>query len=102
MCFDYFSVISTAAWTVVLYAPHPLYFLCALIAAAIYVGRNCTVQCLSGTGGLRLGAALMGRYMKGAEIYIPNPTWGNHKAIFPQEGVVVKEYTYYDPGPDLP
>lgn len=60
-------------------------------------GRVMTVQCLSGTGGLRLAASVISKYMPGSDIYIPNPTWGNHKAIFPRDGVSVKEYTYYDP-----
>jgi aspartate aminotransferase len=59
-------------------------------------GRATVVQCLSGTGGLRIGAAVLGRYMKGSAVYIPVPTWGNHNAIFPQEGVTVKPYRYYN------
>uniref|UniRef100_A0A7S4G3Y9 aspartate transaminase n=1 Tax=Eutreptiella gymnastica TaxID=73025 RepID=A0A7S4G3Y9_9EUGL len=66
-------------------------------SAPIKEGRACIVQCLSGTGGLRLAAAVIGNYMKGKAIYIPNPTWGNHKAIFPQQGVEVKQYRYYKP-----
>lgn len=60
-------------------------------------GKLCTVQCLSGTGALRLGASVMQQFMPQSAIYIPNPTWGNHKKIFPRDGVQVKEYTYYDP-----
>eukprot|EP00670_Eutreptiella_braarudii_P014065 CAMPEP_0174318098 /NCGR_PEP_ID=MMETSP0810-20121108/7991_1 /TAXON_ID=73025 ORGANISM="Eutreptiella gymnastica-like, Strain CCMP1594" /NCGR_SAMPLE_ID=MMETSP0810 /ASSEMBLY_ACC=CAM_ASM_000659 /LENGTH=867 /DNA_ID=CAMNT_0015428233 /DNA_START=18 /DNA_END=2621 /DNA_ORIENTATION=- len=60
-------------------------------------GRVCSVQCLSGTGGLRLAAACIGQFQKGASIYVPNPTWGNHNKIFPREGVPVKSYTYYKP-----
>eukprot|EP00667_Euglena_gracilis_P017712 EG_transcript_18732 len=60
-------------------------------------GRVCAVQCLSGTGGLRLGAAIIGRYLKGAAVYTPVPTWGNHNSIFPQEGIELKHYRYYDP-----
>lgn len=66
-------------------------------SAPLKEGRACVVQCLSGTGGLRLGGAIMNRYLKGSAIYLPEPTWGNHKAIFPQEGVAVKSYRYYDP-----
>lgn len=30
------------------------------------------------------------------QIYVPNPTWGNHKAIFTNSGLEVKTYSYYD------
>lgn len=29
-------------------------------------------------------------------IYVPNPTWGNHKAIFTNAGLEVKQYSYYN------
>ena len=29
------------------------------------------------------------------QIYVPNPTWGNHKAIFTNAGLEVKTYSYY-------
>ena len=35
-----------------------------------------TVQGLSGTGSLRLGAALIERYFPGAKVLISAPTWG--------------------------
>ncbi|KAJ7966238.1 Aspartate aminotransferase [Quillaja saponaria] len=44
--------------------------------------RVATVQGLSGTGSLRLGAALIERYFPGAKVLISSPTWGNHKNIF--------------------
>lgn len=56
-----------------------------------------TVQSLSGTGSLRLGAAFIARFMPGATVYLPNPTWGNHKNIFTDAGVAWSEYRYFDP-----
>ncbi|CAI5990470.1 unnamed protein product [Closterium sp. NIES-64] len=64
---------------------------------AVKDGRVATVQGLSGTGSLRLGAAFIQRYLPGATVYISAPTWGNHKAIFSDAGVEWKEYRYYDP-----
>ena len=29
-------------------------------------------------------------------IYVPNPTWGNHHAIFLNSGLEVRKYRYYD------
>ena len=45
---------------------------------AIVEKRVCTVQSLSGTGALRLGAEFLSKYMKERKVYLPNPTWGNH------------------------
>ncbi|KAL5103045.1 Aspartate aminotransferase mitochondrial [Taenia crassiceps] len=59
-------------------------------------GRNATVQCLSGTGSLRIGAAFLGRFSKVKEIYVPTPTWANHIPIFRDSGITVEHYRYYD------
>ena len=37
-----------------------------------------TVQSLSGTGSLRLGAAFIQRYLPGAKVLISSPTWGEN------------------------
>ncbi|MCH80365.1 aspartate aminotransferase, partial [Trifolium medium] len=63
---------------------------------AIEQHRVATVQGLSGTGSLLLGAALIERYFPGAKVLISNPTWGNHKNIFNDAGVPWSEYRYYD------
>jgi aspartate aminotransferase len=52
-------------------------------------------QALSGTGGLRVMGELF-RNHGHRHIYIPNPSWGNHKAIFTNAGLEVKTYSYYD------
>lgn len=58
-------------------------------------GRVAGVQTLSGTGGLRVFGELL---KKGGhkEIYVPNPTWGNHIPIMQNAGLEVKKYRYYD------
>jgi aspartate/tyrosine/aromatic aminotransferase len=57
-----------------------------------------TIQCLSGTGSLRLFgevfAIVKGRNSK---IYLPNPTWANHQNIFRHAGLMPELYDYYDP-----
>ncbi|CAN1785174.1 Aspartate aminotransferase 3, chloroplastic [Linum perenne] len=60
--------------------------------------RITTVQCLSGTGSLRVGGEFLARhYHQQKTIYIPLPTWGNHPKIFTLAGLSVKTYRYYDP-----
>ncbi|KAL6751353.1 aspartate aminotransferase [Haematococcus lacustris] len=64
---------------------------------AIKEGRVAVLQALSGTGALRVAAGFISRYMKGATVYISNPTWGNHRNIFGDEAVPWAYYRYYDP-----
>ncbi|KAH9277717.1 Aspartate aminotransferase, mitochondrial [Echinococcus granulosus] len=59
-------------------------------------GRNATVQCLSGTGSLRIGAAFLGRFSKVKEVWVPKPTWANHIPVFRDSGIAVQYYRYYD------
>lgn len=63
--------------------------------------RAVTVQCLSGTGALRVGADFMERFidLPGENrkiVYLPTPTWGNHIPIYGDAGFQVKNYKYYD------
>ncbi|XP_002730508.1 aspartate aminotransferase, mitochondrial-like [Saccoglossus kowalevskii] len=60
--------------------------------------RNVTVQGISGTGSLCLGAHLCGKLFPGIkEIWLPNPTWGNHRLIFKYANLQLNHYRYYDP-----
>uniref|UniRef100_A0A4W5QQC6 Aspartate aminotransferase n=1 Tax=Hucho hucho TaxID=62062 RepID=A0A4W5QQC6_9TELE len=61
-------------------------------------GRNITVQTISGTGSLRIGANFLSRFHTEArDVYLPKPSWGNHTPIFKDAGMQLKAYTYYDP-----
>ncbi|XP_019192642.1 PREDICTED: aspartate aminotransferase, cytoplasmic-like [Ipomoea nil] len=64
---------------------------------AIQEGRVTTVQCLSGTGSLRVGGEFLARHYHEHTIYIPLPTWGNHPKVFTLSGLTVKTYRYYNP-----
>ncbi|KAL3281484.1 hypothetical protein HHI36_004692 [Cryptolaemus montrouzieri] len=58
---------------------------------------NATVQTISGTGALRVGAAfLKAFYPFSKTVYIPTPSWGNHTPIFKHSGMEVKSYRFYD------
>ncbi|XP_031487369.1 aspartate aminotransferase, cytoplasmic-like [Nymphaea colorata] len=63
---------------------------------AIQEGRVATVQCLSGTGSLRVGGEFLAKHYHQRTIYIPLPTWGNHPKVFNMAGLSVKTYRYYD------
>eukprot|EP01101_Sappina_pedata_P005488 TRINITY_DN2524_c0_g1_i1.p1 TRINITY_DN2524_c0_g1~~TRINITY_DN2524_c0_g1_i1.p1 ORF type:complete len:443 (+),score=204.19 TRINITY_DN2524_c0_g1_i1:42-1331(+) len=58
-----------------------------------------TVQTISGTGALRVGAEFLSRFLKPDAprvVYIPNPSYVNHVPIFKNTGFEVKYYRYYD------
>jgi len=68
---------------------------------AITEGRVASVQTISGTGANHLGALFLSRFYgwNGAKprIWLSNPTWANHHAIFKNVGIEPVEYAYYDP-----
>ncbi len=66
-------------------------------SAVIQEKRAITVQALGGTGALKLGADFLKRFAPNSEVYISDPSWENHRALFESAGFVVNNYTYYDP-----
>ena len=61
-------------------------------------GRYVAMQCISGTGSLRVGANFLSKWFPGNKaIYLPKPSWGNHTPIFKHAGLEVGSYGYYDP-----
>ncbi|RMY64204.1 hypothetical protein D0862_15327, partial [Hortaea werneckii] len=66
-------------------------------SAPLKENRICITQSISGTGALRIGGAFLQRFYPGAKaIYIPTPSWANHKAVFTDSGLEVKQYRYYN------
>ncbi len=62
----------------------------------IAAGRVATFECLGGTGGLKIGADFIRRLQPGARVWISDPSWENHRALFEAAGFEVKNYPYYD------
>lgn len=57
--------------------------------------RVFVAQTVGGTGALRIG----GEFLKSlgfTEIFIPNPTWDNHRRVFSHSSLKVDFYPYYD------
>lgn len=63
---------------------------------AVNEGRIATVQSLSGTGALLLGATLYHHMNPDATMIASDPTWGNHYSIFGCAGFRTGKYRYYD------
>jgi len=59
--------------------------------------RAVTVKSLGGTGALKVGADFLRRLLPAAKIYISDPSWENHRALFEAAGIAVETYPYYDP-----
>ncbi|KIJ68976.1 hypothetical protein HYDPIDRAFT_172482 [Hydnomerulius pinastri MD-312] len=69
-------------------------------SSAIAEGRAVSVQTISGTGANHLAALFLSRFygFNGTkQIYLSNPTWANHQAIFNNVGINPVDYPYYDP-----
>ena len=58
-------------------------------------GRAVTVQALGGTGGLKIGADFLRRINPKAKVWISDPSWENHRALFEYAGFTVNAYPYY-------
>jgi len=65
-------------------------------ADVITAGRAVTVQALGGTGALKVGADFLRRFAPGAQVWISDPSWENHRALFEGAGFTVNTYPYYD------
>ena len=68
---------------------------------AISENRVASVQTISGTGANHLGAVFLSKFydynrLGGGkrQIFISNPTWANHKAIFNSVGITPVDYPY--------
>lgn len=58
--------------------------------------RTRALQSVAGTGALRLIAELLAKENANLSVWIPKPTWGNHRSIFAMAGLEVMYYPYYD------
>ncbi|KAI9830714.1 MAG: hypothetical protein M1819_005378 [Sarea resinae] len=59
--------------------------------------RIASVQTISGTGANHMGAAFLARHLRPRNVWISDPTWGNHHAIWDLVGVNRQTYPYYNP-----
>jgi len=64
---------------------------------AVSSGRIATLQTIGSSGGLKVGADFIKRWLPGSGVWISDPSWDNHRAMFEGAGVAVQTYPYYDP-----
>jgi aromatic-amino-acid transaminase len=65
-------------------------------SAVIAEKRAITAQAIGGTGALKLGADFLKRFAPNSQVYISDPSWENHRALFESAGFTVNNYAYYD------
>ncbi|MFC3903855.1 aromatic-amino-acid transaminase [Acinetobacter marinus] len=63
---------------------------------AIQAKRIATIQTLGGSGALKVGADFLKNYFPQSEVWVSNPTWDNHIAIFSGAGFTTHTYRYFD------
>jgi aromatic-amino-acid transaminase len=60
-------------------------------------GSVVTIQALGGTGALKVGADYLKQLLPQSTLYISDPSWENHRALFTAAGFPGDTYPYYDP-----
>ena len=65
---------------------------------ALASGRVATLQTVGSSGGLKVGADFIKRWLPASGVWVSDPTWDNHRAMFEGAGVAVHTYPYYDAG----
>lgn len=64
-------------------------------APLLQQGCVVTAQCLGGTGALKVGADFLCRHLPATTVWLSEPSWENHRALFEAAGFTVKTYAYY-------
>lgn len=55
-----------------------------------------TIQTLGGSGALKVGADFLKKYFPDSGVWVSDPTWENHVAIFEGAGFSVATYPWFD------
>lgn len=63
---------------------------------ALQQQRIATIQTVGGSGALKVGADFLKFYFPNSEVWVSDPTWDNHVAIFAGAGFKVHTYPYFD------
>ncbi|WAH60667.1 aspartate/tyrosine/aromatic aminotransferase [Pseudomonas silvicola] len=62
---------------------------------AVQSSRVATIQAVGGSGAIKVGADFLKRYFPDSGVWVSDPTWDNHNAIFLGAGFEVHKYPYY-------
>ena len=63
---------------------------------AVRDSRIATLQTVGSSGGLKVGADFLKRWLPASSVWVSDPSWDNHRAMFEGAGIAVATYPYYD------
>jgi aromatic-amino-acid transaminase len=63
---------------------------------AVRSDRIATIQSVGSSGGLKVGADFIAHHLPGSQLWVSDPTWDNHRAMFEGAGIRVNTYPYFD------
>ncbi|AYN27993.1 aromatic amino acid transaminase [Buttiauxella sp. 3AFRM03] len=63
---------------------------------ALLEERIATIQTVGGSGALKVGADFLKTYFPDSQVWVSDPTWENHIAIFGGAGFKVNTYPWFD------
>ncbi|GFM82410.1 aminotransferase [Pseudomonas cichorii] len=63
---------------------------------AVLEGRVATIQTVGGSGALKVGADFLKYAFPESQVWVSDPTWENHHALFGGAGFKVHTYPYFD------
>ena len=64
--------------------------------AVVSEQRVATIQSVGSSGGLKVGADFIQRWLPGSAIWVSDPSWDNHRSMFEGAGLTVHTYPYHD------
>ena len=65
-----------------------------IFGGSLNADRISVLQTPGGTGALRVAAGFLMTQLAPIRIWMPNPTWANHPAVFTAEGLPMESYRY--------
>ena len=63
---------------------------------AVRSGRVATIQSVGSSGGLKVGADFIARWLPASAVWVSDPSWENHRSMFEGARLAVHDYPYYD------
>jgi aromatic-amino-acid transaminase len=64
--------------------------------AVLAQDRVVTLQTVGSSGGLKVAADFLRRWLPDSQVWVSDPTWDNHRAMFEGAGLQVNTYPYHD------
>ena len=63
---------------------------------AVTGNRIATIQTVGSSGALKVGAEFIRRWFPASGLWVSDPTWANHRAVFDSAGIRAETYPYFD------